>query len=379
MVKSGFVAIVGRPSAGKSTLLNAVCGEKVAITSPVPQTTRNAIRGIVNRESGQIVFLDTPGYHESDKKLNIYLKDTVHRSLKDSDAVLYVVDASKPPGKEEAAVVELLAKSRKPVVVAMNKMDLPTPLLAEIRGLIKLNLNPAAIIEISAMNGSGTEEIINALLEQCPEGEPHYPEDYYTDQDPAFRIAEIIREQAIARSEEELPHALYVDIADMEFGNPESRMEVETDEKSKNSTAAFSSPPDDRTAAVKAENGGFGTPETAAPKPSEKTAPKMSSDADPTLPAGAPAGFFDDDSAEPAPRQKRQTLWVRAFIVVERSSQVGILVGHGGEKIKAIRIGALREMKRLFPWKIRLDLRVKVNPKWRKKDPLLKHMLGSAD
>lgn len=334
MGKSGFVAIVGRPSTGKSTLLNVLCTEKVAITSPIPQTTRNAIRGIINREAGQIVFLDTPGYHNSDKKLNLYLKDTVHRSLKDSDAVLYVVDASKSPGKEEAAVVDLLAKSGKPIVVAVNKIDLPTPLLAEIRGLIRLNLNPAAIIEISAINGTGTENIIGALLEQCPEGEPHYPADYYTDQDPAFRIAEIIREQAILRSEQEVPHSLYVDIADMEFGNPENRME---------------------------EN--MGDTKTAGTEPS--------------LPEGAPAGFFEE--AEDTLPKKRQTLWVRAFLVVERSSQVGILVGHGGERIKAVRIGSLREMKRLFPWKIRLDLRVKVNQKWRKKDPLLKNMLGPAD
>ena len=368
MAKSGFVAIIGRPSAGKSTLLNAMCGEKVAITSPVPQTTRNAIRGIVNRSGGQIVFLDTPGYHDSDKKLNIYLKDTVHRSLDDADVVLYVVDASRSPGKEEAAVMSLLAKSGKPVVAAVNKTDLPSPLLEEIRGLVRVHLDPAALIEVSAARGTAVQSVVDALLERCPEGEPHYPEEYYTDQEPEFRIAEIIREQAISRSEQEIPHALYVDIADMEFGDPESRLNPGTD--GPEGAGAGTGRPDDP------EKDGEGIPPGLPGNGGEESGTPEDSD----LPAGAPAGFFDDDGgADTLPPPRRRTLWVRAFLVVERPSQVGILVGRGGERIKAIRIGALKEMKKIFPWKIRLDLRVKVNPKWRRKDPLLKRMLGPTE
>ena len=345
-MKCGFAAIIGRPSAGKSTLLNALCGEKVAITSMVPQTTRNAIRGIVNRSAGQIIFLDTPGYHDSDKKLNHYLKDVVHRSLDDADVVLYVVDASRSPGKEEQAVMDLLKKSGKPVIAAVNKIDLETPLLTEIRGLVQVNLAPKALIDVSAVEGTNLESLVLSVLEQCPEGELHYPTDFYTDQNPEFRISEIIREQAIIRSEQEVPHALYVEIADMEFEGKN------TDE-----------------------------PDTASNTIDEESTP-----------AGAPAGFFDvspesnlpekdsKDSHSPPPENppQRKKLWVRAFLVVERESQVGILVGHKGAKIKSIRIGALKEMRKVFSWKIRLDLRVKVNPKWRKKDPLLKQMLGSG-
>ncbi len=327
-MKCGFTAIIGRPSAGKSTLLNALCGEKVAITSAVPRTTRNAIRGIINREAGQIVFLDTPGYHESDKKLNIYLKDVVHRSLEDADVVLYVIDATRSPGREEQAVMDLLAKSGKPVVAVVNKTDLETPLLSEIRGLVQVNLAPKALINVSAVTGANLESLVTAVMEECPEGELHYPVDFYTDQNPEFRISEIIREQAISRSEQEVPHALYVEIADMEFEDKEP-------------------------------------------------APDLPADS----PAGSPDGFFEEDNeaAPSSPIQKRRKLWVRAFLVVERQSQVGILVGHKGSKIKEIRIGALREMKKVFDWKIRLDLRVKVNPKWRKKDPLLKRMLGPGE
>ncbi|RKX72036.1 MAG: GTPase Era [Spirochaetes bacterium] len=326
-MKCGFTAIIGRPSAGKSTLLNALCGEKVAITSAVPQTTRNAIRGIINREAGQIIFLDTPGYHESDKKLNLYLKDVVHRSLEDADVVLYVIDASRSPGREEKAVMDLLKKSGKPVIAVVNKTDLETPLITEIRGLVQVNLAPKALLNISAVQGTNLEKLILAVMDECPEGELHYPTDFYTDQNPEFRISEIIREQAISRSEQEVPHALYVEIADMEFEDEEEQ-----------STADSA-----------------------------------------TLPAGAPTGFLENTAADELPRQKRRKLWVRAFLVVERNSQVGILVGHKGAKIKAIRIGALREMKKIFNWKIRLDLRVKVNPKWRKKDPLLKRMLGPGE
>jgi GTP-binding protein Era len=342
-MKCGFAAIIGRPSAGKSTLLNALCGEKVAITSPVPQTTRNAIRGIVNRSGGQIVFLDTPGYHESEKKLNLYLKDVVHRALSDADVVLYVVDGTRTPGREEHAVMELLGKSGKPVVAVINKTDLDTPLLAEIRGLVQAHLSPKALLNVSAVKGSNLEGLLQAVLDHCPEGELFYPGDFYTDQNPEFRISEIIREQAIARSQQELPHAIYVEIVDMEFqdagGQPVSR-------------------------------------KMSAPRP-ETTE---------ELPAGAPPGFFDDDTprdetAETGDTEKSvpaRNLWVRAFLVVERKSQVGILVGHQGAQIKAIRIESLKVMKKIFPWKVRLDLRVKVNPKWRSKDPLLKRMIGTG-
>jgi len=318
-MKCGFAAIIGRPSVGKSTLLNTLCAEKVAITSKAPQTTRNAIRGIVNRSGGQIVFLDTPGYHASGKKLNIYLMDVVHRSLSDADVVLYVIDGTRFPGREENAIMELLKKSGKPVVAVINKTDLKIVSLAEIRNLVRVHLAPKALLNISAVNGSNLEELLEAILDCCPEGERHYPDDVYTDQNPEFRISEIIREQAIARSEQEIPHALYVEIVDMEFQN------TVVQSNSRPSTA----------------------------QPDE-----------------APENFLDDKA------ETRKNLWLRAFLMVERKSQVGILVGHGGKRIKAIRIGSLKAMRKIFPWKIRLDIRVKTNAKWRHEDPLLRRITG---
>ncbi len=289
-MKSAFVSIIGRPSAGKSTLLNALCGEKVSITAPVPQTTRNKIRGIHSCDEGQLVFIDTPGFHHSEKKFNRYLKDLVHSALEEADMLLYVVDATRPPGREEQEIIELLHKQKdKKVLMVLNKMDLPGEYSREIRGLLQVNVHPEALVECAALTGTGIQELKDKLYALAPEGPMMYPKDYYTDQEPEFRIAEIIREKAISQIEQEIPHALYVEIADTEM--------------------------------------------------------------------------------------KENTLWVRAFLTVESESQVGILVGRGGQRIKWIRIASLKECRKIFPYKVRLDLRVKVNPRWRRKDYLLKGML----
>ncbi len=289
-MKSAFVAIIGRPSAGKSTLLNALCREKVSITADVPQTTRNKIRGIVTEEEGQLVFIDTPGYHHSDKKFNQYLKDVVLSSLEEADMLLYVVDATRPPGSEEREIIDLLNKEKdKPVLLVINKIDKEARYTTEIRGLLQVNVHPDALMETSALEGTGVDALRDRLIELAPEGELMYPEEYYTDQEPEFRIAEIIREKAISQTTQEIPHALYVEVADTEMKDGE--------------------------------------------------------------------------------------LWVRAFLTVESESQVGIVVGKGGKRIKWIRIASLKEFKKIFPYKVRLDLRVKVNPRWRRKDYLLKGML----
>ncbi len=290
-MKSAFIAIIGRPSAGKSTLVNALCGEKVSITADVPQTTRNKIRGILTEERGQLVFIDTPGFHHSEKKFNQYLKEVVFSSLEEADMVLYVVDSTRPPGKEEQEIIELLNKQKdKPVLLVVNKSDMKGNYKEEIKGLLAVNVHPDALLEISALKETGTGELKDRLFELAPEGELMYPEDYYTDQEPEFRIAEIIREKAISQVSEELPHALYVEISDMEM------------------------------------------------------------------------------------KEEGRELWVRAFITVESESQVGIVVGKEGKRIKWIRIASLKEFRKIFPYKVRLDLRVKVNPRWRRKDYLLKGM-----
>ena len=220
MPRTGFVAIVGRPSSGKSTLLNALCGHKISIVSPVPQTTRNKIRGILTDGRGQIVFLDTPGFHTSERKFNLRMRGLVTESLEEVEAILYVSDATREPGPEESELVELLGGISVPVVCAINKVDDGRARPDDVAGFVAAHLPSAGIHRVSAVAGTGLDELTSTLFEHLEEGELYYPEEFYTDQDPGLRIAEVIREKAIAELKQEIPHALFVDIADMEMRAP---------------------------------------------------------------------------------------------------------------------------------------------------------------
>lgn len=294
--KSAFVAIVGRPSAGKSTLLNAVCGHKVAIVAPVPQTTRNRIRGIVNRERGQLVFVDTPGYHTSSRTFNRHMRGLIEETIRDAEEILYVVDAARPPGEEELELMRSVAgHDELPRVVAINKTDVArADRLEAVRLLLTQRLPDVPAVEVSARTGDGLEALLDALMERAPAGEPAYPHDFYTDQPPEFRVSEVIRQHAMEGLREELPHSIYVDVLDMEIRELES--------------------------------GG-------------------------------------------------EQLWIRAVVFVERSSQQGMIVGRKGAGIKRIRQAAQKEIAALFPYRIHLDLRVKVDHNWRRNDRLLDRLV----
>ena len=339
--RAGFVALVGRPSSGKSTLLNALCGQKVAITSPKPQTTRNVIRGIVNRPASQVVFLDTPGFTETEDFLAGQLREELSRAVREAEAVLYLLDLSRPPksvprsrsqaftdgcafdasqpaGGEEPGLLALLrgvigqeACASFPLVIALNKTDLladkslRAQRFAQYLELLRHyfpQLSREQCFEISASKGHGLEAMLQFLGRQLPAGEPLYEADVYTDQEPQFRIQELIREQALPFCGRELPYALYVHVADLE-----SRPLAQID--------------------------------------------------------GAAAqlqGLARADWPE-------RGLWVRAFLQVERESQKGILVGKGGIRIREICKRSSRAVRREFGCPVQLDLQVKVDYKWRRK------------
>lgn len=222
VLKTAVVAIIGRPSAGKSTFLNTACQEPVSIVSPIPQTTRNAIKGIVNTSFGQLIFIDTPGYHESEKKLNLRLKNVTESQLDDIDCVLYVIDSTRIPGEEELHTAQLIKKIQAKTVVAINKTDLPSSKTAPVRKFLAENLPEIPeerIFEMSAEKDIGINEVLKGLYDISPEGEPMYDEELYTDQDLTFRICEIIRGEAINRLQDEIPHAVYVEVADVEHRN----------------------------------------------------------------------------------------------------------------------------------------------------------------
>lgn len=222
ILKTAVVAIIGRPSAGKSTFLNTACQESVSIVSPIPQTTRNAIKGIVNTSLGQLIFIDTPGYHDSEKKLNLRLRTVTENQLDDIDAVLYVIDATRSPGEEEVHTAQLLQALQDRTVVAINKMDLSSARPLPVRQFISENLPKIPserIFEMSAEKDNGINEVLRGIYSISPEGDPIYDEETYTDQDLTFRICEVIRGEAINRLEDEIPHAVYVEVADVEHRN----------------------------------------------------------------------------------------------------------------------------------------------------------------
>jgi len=211
--RSGFVALLGPPNAGKSTLTNALVGAKVAITTPVPQTTRFAIRGVVHRPGAQIVLVDTPGVHEPRHRLGEHMMRTVRTALQEADVVLLVLDAARPVGPESEMALELARASGRPVVVALNKCDQASPeILAAREAWVREVLPEAAIVRTSALLGEGLEQLVAQIIERLPAGPPYFEEDDVTDQPVQRLVAEIIREKAMELVREEVPHSIGVEI-----------------------------------------------------------------------------------------------------------------------------------------------------------------------
>mgnify|MGYP002620128992 FL=1 len=291
--KTALVCIVGRPSAGKSTFLNTASGEKISIVSSIPQTTRNAIRGIVNTSLGQLVFIDTPGLHQSEKKLNLKLTKIAADQIAECDAILYVIDSTRPCGEEESLIAQMLKPLSEKIVVALNKEEDIHANVESAREFVKRELPQipqGRILSMSAKADHNVNDVLKALYDLAPVAPHLYPEEFYTDQEVEFRIAEIIREQAINRLKAEVPHALYVSIEDM-------KMKTE------------------------------------------------------------------------------KVLSVRAFICVERESQKGIVIGTKGLLIREIKVESIKECRKIFPYKVDLDLRVKVDKNWRQKDATLNKLV----
>ena len=205
------MAIIGRPNAGKSTLLNRFVGQKVAIVTSKPQTTRNRIQGIVTRPEGQIVFIDTPGLHEADSVLNRQMMREVSAALEGIDVLLLMIDASRTLPHPDSLLVEKAQRSSGATILALNKIDrLPKPKLLPLMDAFQKAFPFAALVPISALKGAGCEELLREILNHLPEGEPFFPEDQVTDQPERFLASEIIREKAIDLTYHEVPHALAV-------------------------------------------------------------------------------------------------------------------------------------------------------------------------
>jgi GTP-binding protein Era len=225
--KSGFVAIIGRPNAGKSTLLNHFVGQKVAIVTSKPQTTRNRIQGIVTRPEGQIVFIDTPGLHDTGSALGRQMMHEVAAALEGIELLLLVVDASSTQPQSDTELLQRAQRFRGRTILALNKIDrLPRPKLLPLITAFSKAFDFAAIVPISALEEIGCDELLAEVFKNLPEGEAHFPEDQVTDQPERFLAAEIIREKAIQLTYHEVPHALAVVVDKFEEKPKLLRIEV---------------------------------------------------------------------------------------------------------------------------------------------------------
>ena len=214
--KAGFVTLIGRPNVGKSTLMNHLIGQKIAITSNKPQTTRNRIQTVLTTEEGQIVFLDTPGIHKAKNKLGDYMVNVAERTLKEVDVILWLVEPTDYIGAGERHIIEQLKKTKTPVILVINKIDTVKrdSLLAFIDTYRK-ELDFQEIVPVSALKGDNTEELVKCIFQYLPYGPAFYDEDTVTDQPMRQIVAELIREKALRLLEDEIPHGIAVSIESM--------------------------------------------------------------------------------------------------------------------------------------------------------------------
>lgn len=280
--KSGYVAIIGRPNVGKSTLLNAVLGEQLAIVTPKPQTTRHRITGILNQEDAQIVFLDTPGYHESTKPLNQVMNEVVDSVIDDADVVCLMVEADQKDVEVEKGLFDRIGAGR--TVVVVNKADkVRRDLYEKIALGYKNEWGTKELVILSAIKNEGVATLIDAIKDRLPEGPQLFPDDIYTTHPVRFVAAELIREQVFLQMHQEIPYSTAIQIEE----------------------------------------------------------------------------FKDATDDNPITR-------IRAAIIVEKESQKGMVIGKGGERIKAIGKGARQKIEELVGTKVYLELFVKVEENWTK-------------
>ena len=310
-MRSGFAALIGRPNVGKSTLLNKLLGEKVAIVSPKPQTTRTRILGVVNREEGQLALLDTPGVHQAKGALNKFMVETAMAAAEHCDVILFMVEAEgleegRAPtiGAGNRQVLGRLKSAGKPVVCVISKVDLvKKPLILPLIDLYRQEFDFAEVIPVSARHGDGLAALVSLTLKYLPEQEPIFPPDMLTDQAERVLVGEYVREQVLRHCHQEIPYSTAVVV------------EV------------------------------FDESERDTPRPASKAKTRK-----------APA---------PAPRSNLKGLVkIHANIFVERESQKAIIIGKRGAMLKEIGTDARASIERLLGAHVFLSLQVKVEPRW---------------
>jgi GTP-binding protein Era len=340
-VKSGLVALVGRPNVGKSTLLNALLGQKVAIMSAKPQTTRSVIRGVLRRPEGEAVLVDTPGLHKPRTLLGQRLNDLVRGTLSEVDLVCFIVDAEAGVGPGDRFLAGELSRISTPKLALVNKMDAAPRerMVASLQAVSELG-EFQEVVPISALTGEQLDVLAELIYRYLPEGEPLFPEDQVSDEPERHFVAEVIREKAISVLREELPHSVAVVVEEM--GPPE---EVPT---GRQPVAEREEPP----------------PRRRRPKRKGRAAEEAAT--------ASAASAVSDESRPPEPRD---LLVIRANLFVERGSQKPIVLGRGGAVLRDIGTRARTELEQVLGTHIYLDLHVKVAKEWQR-DPKQLARLG---
>lgn len=314
-MRSGYAALIGRPNVGKSTLLNRLLGEKVAIVSPKPQTTRTRILGVITKEAGQLALFDTPGIHQAKGALNKFMVDAAMAAADDADVVLFLVDSEGmteeraptiSPGNR--TVLERLKHVGKPIILVLTKIDtIKKVLLLPLIDLYRTEFPFAEVLPVSARHSEGMENLFDQVLKHLPEGEPIFPADTLTDQPERTLVAELVREQVLRHCHQEVPYSVAVVVEEFD--------ESERDK-----------------------------PPPRAKKNKKKETPPKEGE---------------------RPKQKLEGLVrILANIYVERESQKAIVIGKRGEMLKTIGTDARMSIQRLLGNHVYLSLQVKVEPRW---------------
>ncbi|CAM4176220.1 GTPase Era [Jeotgalicoccus halotolerans] len=226
--KSGFVSIIGRPNVGKSTFMNKVLGQKVAIMSDKPQTTRNKIQGVYTKDNAQMIFIDTPGIHKPKHQLGEHMMKVARNTLRETEVILFIINAAEEIGRGDEFIIDMLKNTKTPIILVLNKIDLihPDDLIKQIE-VYKDKLDFSDVVPISALQGNNIDRLLSVIESHLPEGPMYYPEDRITDHPEHFIVSELIREKALHKLSQELPHAIGVEVLKMKGDDDGGKVKVE--------------------------------------------------------------------------------------------------------------------------------------------------------
>ncbi len=360
--RSGFVGIVGRPNVGKSTLMNHLIGQKIAITSAKPQTTRNQIRTVYTSGEGQIIFLDTPGIHKAQNRLGQYMDDVAYETLSQVDVILWIVEPTNFSGAGERLIASKLTLTKKPVILVMNKID--TVDRKNVPEYIKLyrKLYPFdEIIPVSALRSVNTDSVLEAIFARLPEGPMYYDEETVTDQTMRTICAEIIREKALRCLKDEVPHGIAVEIQSMK------ERKLRPGRRSRAQSAALDG----------AADGKPGTDLDGAagrnPEPAKDGAAGRNPEPAMDGAAGRNPGT-DLDGAVPAGPGGDMIWDIEAVIITEKDSHKGIIIGRGGSMLKKIATQSRLAIEEMAQEQVNLKVFVKVRKDWKDNAGILRSL-----